>query len=281
MIPSPYCEGAVADAYDRFAVPLQFAAPARQLVAAMGLRAGYHVLDVGAGTGAAAVAAAQAVGPAGLVIGIDPSLEMLGRLRRKGGAHVAAACAPDLPFRAGCFDAVTASFVLSHMNDVRQALVQMVRVLRPGGVLGVTSWGARTTPVSQVWNEVVPLFAGAAELKEAFQRQIPWDQWLTDAAHVHQALSGAGLRDVEIVSCDFPVTLSAEDYVSMKAASVEGACLRRLVTQEAWPKFLRELEQRFRGRFGGSVTYARDVHVAVGSSARGRAAAGTDEAAAR
>lgn len=109
---SPYCDGALGETYDRLTVRLQFAAPAGDLVAAVRVRAGDRVLDVGTGTGPAAAAAAKVVGAEGMVVGVDPSLEMLGRLRGKATARVAAARAPDLPFRTSCFDAVIANFVL-------------------------------------------------------------------------------------------------------------------------------------------------------------------------
>src|SRR5688500_10673833 len=130
---SPYCEADVVETYDRLSVPLQFAAPASDLVTAMRLQPGDRVLDVGTGTGITAMAAAGVVGPAGIVVGIDPSLSMLGRLRRKGAVHAAAARLPELPFGNSCFDAVTASFVLTHMEDVAAGLQDMVRVLLPDG----------------------------------------------------------------------------------------------------------------------------------------------------
>ena len=80
---SPYCDGALVETYDRLAVPLQFAAPASELVAAVHLRTGNRVLDVGTGTGPAATATAAVVGPSRMVIGADLSLEMLGRLRNE------------------------------------------------------------------------------------------------------------------------------------------------------------------------------------------------------
>ena len=59
MKDSPYFDAGVAAAYNRPAVPLQFAAPARDLVAGLGLSVvGYRVLDVGTGTGAALIRAA-------------------------------------------------------------------------------------------------------------------------------------------------------------------------------------------------------------------------------
>lgn len=263
MTGSPYREAAVAEGYARVAVPLQFAAPARDLVAAAGLRAGQRVLDVGTGTGAAAAAAARVVGPAGQIIGIDPSLEML-RQFQAHGAPRAAARAGALPFAAESFDAVLASFVLSHLEDVPWALGQMIAVLRPRGVFGATTWGARAAPVSEVWSEAVSLFTNPGELQSSFRAIIPGDGWFSDPAHLHAALTAAGLRRVEVCRREYRATLTAASYASLKEAGIEGALLRRRLGEPAWQEFRRALAERFERRLGPSVTYTRDVHIATG-----------------
>lgn len=263
MTPSPYCDQTVAEAYDRVAVPLQFAAPARDLVTAAGLRAGQRVLDVGTGTGAAALAAVRAVGPAGQVVGVDPSLAMLRRFHPHGAARVAAH-AGALPCAAGSFDAVLASFVLSHLDDVPRALDQMIAVLRPRGVIGAATWGARTTPVSEVWNEAVALFTNPAALQSAFRAVIPGDGWFSDPAHLHAAMTAAGLRRVEVRRREYRATLTAARYASLKEAGIEGALLRRRLGEPGWREFRRALVERFERRLGPSVTYTRDVHIATG-----------------
>ena len=111
------------------------------LIAAAGVQPGQRVLDVGCGTGYFAVLLARAVGPEGLVVGIDPSPEMITYASRKAGRvrncqfRVGTAESLDLP--AEHFDVVVSSLVLHHLpEDLRMpALREMRRVLRPGGKL--------------------------------------------------------------------------------------------------------------------------------------------------
>ncbi len=129
----------VAGAYARIAAVCH-AHLARDLVAAVAPPFGAAVLDVGAGTGLAALAAADAVGSDGDVVALDPSAALLkqasaARLRRVAGA------APGLPFPGGRFDVVLASLVVGHFFDYRPALDDLLRVLRPGGRIGLTTWG--------------------------------------------------------------------------------------------------------------------------------------------
>jgi SAM-dependent methyltransferase len=83
-------------------------------------------------TGGRAVAARSAPAGARWVVA-DVSVTRTAGNRLGVGADIQA-----LPFRAGAFDAVKATEVLEHVPDVRRALVECRRVLRPGGHLVIT-----------------------------------------------------------------------------------------------------------------------------------------------
>jgi ubiquinone/menaquinone biosynthesis C-methylase UbiE len=113
----------------------------RCATAAMGLRAGDRVLDVGCGTGFDLPAMAAEVGPRGRVTGIDVSARAVEEARRKVaglptvGAEVADV--QDLPYADGSFDACRADRTLQHVPDVERGLSEIRRVLAPGGRLVV------------------------------------------------------------------------------------------------------------------------------------------------
>ncbi len=103
------------------------------------LRPGERVLDLGCGTGDLSFLAARRVGPAGEVVGVDISPEMLERARRRLRAKVSApirfllADALALPFPDHSFDVVLAGFVLRNLSSLSQGLREAFRVTRPGG----------------------------------------------------------------------------------------------------------------------------------------------------
>jgi len=99
-----------------------------------------RVLDCGIGTGALSLGLLEQA-PAPLRIeGVDVSDRMLDQARRNlGNAAVdTRLCIADvrgLPFKDASFDAVICAHVLEHLRDPLEGISEMVRVLRPGGIL--------------------------------------------------------------------------------------------------------------------------------------------------
>jgi ubiquinone/menaquinone biosynthesis C-methylase UbiE len=87
------------------------------------------VLEIGFGTGLILERTAPIARSA---VGVDLSAGMAGVSRRKGLA-VAIAAATGLPFGDATFDLVYSCKVLPHVPDIRAALAEVARVLRPGG----------------------------------------------------------------------------------------------------------------------------------------------------
>jgi demethylmenaquinone methyltransferase/2-methoxy-6-polyprenyl-1,4-benzoquinol methylase len=128
--------------YDRVAAPLEHGPRQRGLELA-DLRPGEHVLDVGVGTGAITLRMLSRLGRTGRIWGVDLSLRMLWKARRKiaaGGysnADLLGADARSLPFRDSAFHVVYSAYVLDllSLSDIRLALAEFHRVLVPGGRL--------------------------------------------------------------------------------------------------------------------------------------------------
>ena len=153
-------------------------------VARLPLAASHSVLDLCCGAGASAIPAAHAVGPAGPVLGIDvaePLLELArARAAREGldNAEFRHGDATRTGLPDGCFDAVVCVFGVFFAPDMPAFAAEMWRLVRPGGMLAITTWGPGLfEPANTCFWESV----GEVEpsLVRAFN---PWDAITTPAA---------------------------------------------------------------------------------------------------
>jgi len=111
-------------------------------VATLSLEKGDTVLDIGCGPGSNFEHLADAVGPAGTIVGVDASPGMVKRARERGErldceTEVIRADARRLPLANDRFDGVCATLSLSAMGDVEEVIAGTRDVLRPGGRLAV------------------------------------------------------------------------------------------------------------------------------------------------
>ncbi len=95
---------------------------------------GGRVLDLGAGTGDLSREALRQQ-PGCAPVAADLTLEMMrvGKQSRAGRLAWSCADALNLPFEDGSFDAVISGFLLRNVSDLRAALSEQFRVLKPGG----------------------------------------------------------------------------------------------------------------------------------------------------
>lgn len=109
------------------------------------IKPGMRVLDIGCGTGDLAIAAAEAVGPDGEVVGLDFSAQMLEvarwkyRQRRRetiGTFRPLAGRAEDLPLDGQRFDVIVSGFVLRNLYaQIGRILTGVYASLNPGGII--------------------------------------------------------------------------------------------------------------------------------------------------
>jgi SAM-dependent methyltransferase len=112
------------------------------LAEAVDVRAGEHVLDVAAGNGNATLAAARRFAT---VISTDYVGTLLDKGRARARAeglavHFEEADVEKLPFADGTFDVVLSTFGAMFAPDHERSGAEMMRVLRPGGRLGMANW---------------------------------------------------------------------------------------------------------------------------------------------
>ncbi len=113
-----------------------------RLVALVTAHGGRRAVDVGTGTGHTALALARRGVHA---IGVDPTPAMLSEAEAlaasAGLGHLVQwvrGTAESLPLPSASADIVTCRRAAHHFRDIGQALVEMARVLRPGGVAGIS-----------------------------------------------------------------------------------------------------------------------------------------------
>ena len=131
----------------------------RRLAAEAVVQPGSRVLDACCGTGDLAIAAER---EGGIVTGLDFSGEMLVRARRKSTTvEWVQGDLLQLPYADSTFDAATVGFGVRNVDDLRAALVELRRVLRPGGrlaILEITQPRGPLKPFFSLWfDRIVPL----------------------------------------------------------------------------------------------------------------------------
>jgi demethylmenaquinone methyltransferase / 2-methoxy-6-polyprenyl-1,4-benzoquinol methylase len=135
----------VAAKYDRTNTVLSFGQDRgwrRATRAALDLKPGETVLDLGAGTGVSTVELAKS---GAYVVGVDISQGMLRAGKKvRPDAPLLAGDALALPFADAAFDAATISFALRNVHDPAAAVAEMARVVKPGGRLVICEFSHPT-----------------------------------------------------------------------------------------------------------------------------------------
>ncbi|MFK0174690.1 class I SAM-dependent methyltransferase [Streptomyces xanthochromogenes] len=104
------------------------------------LSPGDAVLDAGCGTGRALAPLREAVGPTGVVVGVDLTPEMLAQAVRAGRDRQAALLRADvarLPLASASVDVVFGAGLISHLPQPADNLRELARITRPGGRLAL------------------------------------------------------------------------------------------------------------------------------------------------
>jgi SAM-dependent methyltransferase len=184
---------------------------------------------------------AAIVGPSGVVSGIDQSEPMVAMARERCSEQdwvdIQIGEATDLPYQDGIFDAAVSTQVYEYVEDVDVALIELYRVLRPGGRAFIvdTDWG------SVVWNN--------SDLVRHRRVLEAWDEHLVHPhlpASLTPRLKHAGFQIVRRdVNPMFNPEYSPDSYsagiLEGIQAFVPGRCGLTQADADAWASDLRAL----------------------------------------
>lgn len=209
------------------------------ILAAAAPKPGESVLDIGCGTGATALALADAVGPTGRVLGVDVSGPMLAvaKDRAEGRANLSfrqADAATD-SFEPGDADLIFSKFGVMFFVDPEAAFANIRRAAKPGGRLAFVCWRAMAeNPFA-----TVPIGAALRHLPP----QTPPDPYapgpfaLFDPVRTHAMLERAGFAAPKMAEFDSEMVVGRTAASAAKEAVLVGMASRLLM--EAAPE-LRE-----------------------------------------
>jgi ubiquinone/menaquinone biosynthesis C-methylase UbiE len=150
-----------------------------------------RILEVGVGTGRIAIPLSVIVGT---VVGVDLSRAMMNRIRPKPGGenvHTFQADITRLPFASQSFDAILAAHVFHLIPDWQNAMSEVARVLRPGGVLldcgSETDKNEKIDLLWEVWNSVIPKERRQrVGMKSEDYNTLPSQGWQKEGLHAHR-----------------------------------------------------------------------------------------------
>lgn len=143
------------------------------------IQSGYRVLDLGCGTGTLASMIKQA-NPSAEVFGLDADREILEfaklKLARLGlEVQFDEGLASALPYPSASFDRVLSSLFFHHLSSKskNETMLEVHRVLRPGGEFHIADWGKPTNPFMRLSFLTVQMLDGFATTRDNVNGVLP------------------------------------------------------------------------------------------------------------
>jgi ubiquinone/menaquinone biosynthesis C-methylase UbiE len=123
--------------------------PPDRIIQASGIKKGMKALEIGCGSGAFTTFIARAIGNEGKVYALDIQPKMLEQIKNKldkvenkdiKNIELVLASAYELPFSDNFLDLVYMVSVFQEIPDKNKTLIEIKRVLKPGGILSISEF---------------------------------------------------------------------------------------------------------------------------------------------
>jgi ubiquinone/menaquinone biosynthesis C-methylase UbiE len=234
-------------------------------VARLSLRTGDSVLDLCCGAGASALPAARAVGPTGRVLGVDLADSLLHLARQRASAlglqnvSFRTGDATQTGLASGSFDAVVCVFGVFFAADMPAFVSEMWRLVRRGGTLAITTWGADwCEPASGIF------WAAVRDLKPELHRAFnPWDV-ITTVPALTELLARGGVPEPTVdgtVGAHHELSQPDDFWDVVLGSGLRGTVDALNVEQRGAlrERVIRDLRSRGVDRLRNDVVFARAV----------------------
>lgn len=258
----------LSDTYDEVGVDF-FKPIAATLLAAMPPVEGERWLDIGCGRGAVLLPVAEAIGPHGLAVGIDISNGMIEHARRAAlhaGLRNVECEVDDAQSPAtihGPFDTISSTLVLFFLADPLGALRNWLPLLKPGGRIGVSTFGL----VDPRWEEVDRVFQPHLPPQMRDARTSGKEGPFASDAGVESLFQQAGFTNIRTESASINVRFSDSQQWYDFTWSV-GQRMMWLAIPEHLRSEVRRDAETILARFAnadGSIIFRQDIRNTLGN----------------
>jgi SAM-dependent methyltransferase len=183
----------------------------KKLVDALPLGRMKRIVDIATGCGTLMPYIRDAAWPGAQVIGVDVAHGMVALAPPE--FPVAVMDASALALATGAFDAGVMAFAIFFVPDPHQALREARRVVRRGGVFGLTSWfGEPTYPAQDIWTE---------EIVALGAKPSPYASVTLDPLSLRSALERAGFESVRVWSERFDHLNPPEGFLDLRTGMAQ------------------------------------------------------------